>query len=142
MENEVKEKDALRLNSKEFGRRLRSLRRQQELTQAEMGRLLSCKQATISAYEDGRIVPSLQVVYKVASLFSIDLNWFINGSEPSTDNNAGLVVREHVKYYTPVTQADPTPESGVSEKLQSELARTQQMMIELQKDYIKLLQKS
>lgn len=138
MEQQTHDVQDLKLETKSIGKRLRMLRRFKDLTQAEMGRKLNCKQATISAYEDGRIVPSLQVIYKVSTLFNLDLNWLIRGKAETglVDDKA---VREEVKFVAgmPVAAANPAnPEEGGED-----LAKTQKELIDLQKKYIELLEK-
>lgn len=125
-----------KLDTREVGKRLKAIRRSRDFTQAKMGEILNCKQATISAYEDGRIVPSLHVVYKVAKEFNIDLNWLIKGDmeEGTPSSYAGFQIREDLRSYGKKTDAEEE-----MEKMRVQLADVQKMLIDLQKEYINII---
>ena len=61
----------------EFGRRLRKARQERMLTQAELARLVGCKQTLISYYETGRVraVP-LDTLERLASVLGKPISYF------------------------------------------------------------------
>jgi putative transcriptional regulator len=51
--------------------RLRSLRRSRTLNQAEFARLLDVSQQTLSKFESGRLVPSVDVQARIAAILGV-----------------------------------------------------------------------
>lgn len=68
-----------------FGMRLKCLRKQDELTQAELGRTLNIAKSTISMYESGRREPDFETIEKFADYFNVDMaTFFPSGSIEKT----------------------------------------------------------
>lgn len=75
--------DRARLPVREFGQKLRFLRRYCELTQAELTQYLGFStQAHISNLEKGRKEPSLLTVIKVATLFQVTIDYLLRDEIP------------------------------------------------------------
>ena len=77
----------------EFGRRIRQLRKQRELTQRQLAEKIGCKQPTISSYELGRKHPDPNDLNALAQVFGISRKqlqkWVRAGSSaPSRGDSA------------------------------------------------------
>ena len=59
-------------------------RRRLGLSQLELAQRLGCERSTITAYESGKIVPSLGMARKLAKLFGISLDE-LTADEPEDD---------------------------------------------------------
>ena len=62
-----------------IGQRITALRKRLKITQAEMAKLLDCRQPTVHDYEKGRIKPSIQAMQIIASTYKVNLNWLLTG---------------------------------------------------------------
>ena len=60
-----------------FKSRLYSLRRERKLSQAEMAKQLGIKQSSYSAYEGGRVEPTISVLIKLVKYFNKPADWFL-----------------------------------------------------------------
>ena len=56
-----------------LGDRIKAQRKQRNMTQEELARLIGVKRAVISKYETGDIVPSLEQIKKIANAFNTDV---------------------------------------------------------------------
>lgn len=61
-----------------FGKRLRKLRKKHKLTQAILGEWLKVSPYTISHYEKGRGIPSVEFIYNLAGLTGIPVEDILN----------------------------------------------------------------
>ena len=59
-------------------RRIRDLREDRDMTQAQMGRILACSQRVYSNYERGKRTPSLDVIMDLASFYKVPFTYFLN----------------------------------------------------------------
>ncbi len=64
--------------------RIRDLREDQDLTQQEMGQLLSCSQRVYSNYERGDIDIPTATLIKIADFYKVSVDYLLN----RTDNPA------------------------------------------------------
>lgn len=66
-----------------FGIRLRYLRKQDNLTQEELGRAMSpvIKKSTISLYENGKRQPDFETIERFADFFNVNMSTFFPGGE-------------------------------------------------------------
>lgn len=64
--------------------RIRDLREDQDLTQQEMGQLLSCSQRVYSNYERGDIDIPTATLVKIADFYKVSVDYLLN----RTDNPA------------------------------------------------------
>ena len=64
-----------------------NLRTQNSLTQAQLAKKLCISASALGMYEQGRRVPSLELLVKMAQCFHVSLDYLITGSEftPKTD---------------------------------------------------------
>lgn len=58
--------------NREFGKKLRALRLQAKITQKQLAEMLGVELATISAYETGKIMPSIPKIKKICEIFNIN----------------------------------------------------------------------
>ena len=67
-----------------FGVKLKRLRESRNLTQAQLADHLGLVQATVSAYEQSRTYPSVDVLVKICSLFHVSADEMLglSGGEP------------------------------------------------------------
>lgn len=86
-----------------FGERLKQLRKDKKLTQAQLAKALDLDQSTISYYEKDKKVPDIQTLERIASYFDVSLDslWTLNDSTEFIQS-VGRVTREVTDpYITP-----------------------------------------
>lgn len=68
----------------EFKYRLRDLRREKNLTGAELGKILNLKKTTISSWENGKSYPEVETLLKLAKYFDVSLDYLmgLNNATP------------------------------------------------------------
>lgn len=77
-----------------FGRRLRDLRVENELTQQDLAQKLNLSKANISKYEADIIQPSIETLVSIARLFKISVDYLLGLSEARTAfGNYGISIR-------------------------------------------------
>ena len=72
------------LDLPKIGRRIREIRGF-DLTQAQFADMLGIRQNTISGYEKGRIVPTLEMLMKLKSYSGKSIDWIVSGEEKGSD---------------------------------------------------------
>ncbi len=65
----------------EFGKRLKTLRKKQHLTQDQVGILFSVAPSTVGAYERGTREPTLENLVKMANYFQVSLDYLLGQSD-------------------------------------------------------------
>ena len=73
-----------------IGAKLRTLRKQQKITQQELAERLNIKRATISNYEINRRTPHLSELKRIAEYFGVGLDYF---GIAATDEVAEMLAR-------------------------------------------------
>lgn len=63
-----------------YGQKIAQLRREHNLTQAELGEKLNVSAQAVSKWENSQSEPDLDTVRKICELFEIDLNDFFAGT--------------------------------------------------------------
>ena len=58
-----------------FPQRLKELRLQHGLTQAQLGEKVGVKQNTFTNWENGKREPNFEILLKLADLFEVSLDW-------------------------------------------------------------------
>ena len=71
------EKIAVEKKINQIGERLRELRIENKLSQAELGAILSTSQDTISLWEKGRSLPSAEFLIALAKFFSVSTDYIL-----------------------------------------------------------------
>ena len=62
---------------KVFGRKLRQLREERELTTREVGNILGFSEATISRYENGLVEPKRTTLQALAQFYNVSPGWLV-----------------------------------------------------------------
>lgn len=73
-----------RLDLQKVGRRIREIRGF-DLTQAQFADMLGIRQNTLSGYEKGRIVPTLEMLIKLKTYSGKSIDWIVSGEEKGSD---------------------------------------------------------
>ena len=61
----------------EFGKRLKELRKQRALTQAQLASRIHVTKAIISAYESETRYPSLEILIKLSDIFNVTTDYLL-----------------------------------------------------------------
>lgn len=64
-----------------FANRLRELRKQKELTQTDLGKLLNLSKQTISVYENGGADPNPETLNKLADFFGVSVDYLLGRTD-------------------------------------------------------------
>ena len=73
---------AFRRREQTLGNRLRSFRKNQNLTQVQFAEMLGVHFQSILRYERGILIPGADFLMKLAELFRLNPNWILFGHEP------------------------------------------------------------
>ncbi|MBQ3004525.1 MAG: helix-turn-helix transcriptional regulator [Clostridia bacterium] len=65
-------------------RRIRDLREDQDLTQREMGEILSCSQRVYSNYERGELDIPTEILIKLADFHNVSVDYLLNRTDKKT----------------------------------------------------------
>ena len=65
----------------DFGKRLRTLRKEKDLTQKELGQMIGVGRTTISEYESGKIVPRQDGLVKLAEILGVTVDYLTGNHE-------------------------------------------------------------
>ena len=74
----------------DFGRKLRELRKQKNLTQKELASLIGVKNSIISFYEVGERIPSPEIIIKLASVLHVTSDYLLGIEKSETVDVSGL----------------------------------------------------
>lgn len=74
----------------EFGRRLRELRKQKNLTQKELASLIGVKNSIISFYEVGDRIPSPEVIVKLSAALHTTTDYLLGVEKTEIIDVSGL----------------------------------------------------
>lgn len=78
----------------DFGSRIKALRLQKKMTQAELANKLGVTKSVISAYETGLRMPSYDILIQMARIFKVSTDYLL-GVEPKTSLDlSGLTEEE------------------------------------------------
>ena len=65
-----------------FGKRLKKLREEKELTQEQLGKLVNLSQQTIGHYEVNRAKPDLETIQRLAEVFNVTTDYLLGHNTP------------------------------------------------------------
>lgn len=60
-----------------FSERLKELRKENNLTTTQLGKLLKVNNSTISRWENGSIIPSIEQLYNIAVYFKVSSDYLL-----------------------------------------------------------------
>jgi len=73
-------KKTAKLDPKIIGRRIREIRGF-DLTQAHFGKLLGVSQVTLSKYENGQVLPTLDFLLRLKAHSGKTIDWIVTGED-------------------------------------------------------------
>ncbi len=68
-----------------FANRLKYLRQSKEMNQVQLANKLSVKKQSISNWENDNIMPSVEMLEKIANFFSVSTDYLLGRDDKSTD---------------------------------------------------------
>lgn len=68
-------------NEKIWGQKIRDVRQSMNLTQQDFANKIDVSTGKVAQIEQGRVMPSLEIVAKVCKVFCINANWIVNLSD-------------------------------------------------------------
>lgn len=74
----------------DFGRKLRALRKQKNLTQKQLAALIGVKNSIISFYEVGDRIPSPEIIIKLAATLNVTADYLLGIEKNETIDVSGL----------------------------------------------------
>lgn len=85
-----------------LGKRIKSLRKEKNLTQEELGKLINVTKVSICCYEKETRVPTLETLLALAEVFNVDINYFLGNDTyivADNDDKYGiLVAKEEIDF--------------------------------------------
>ena len=67
------------MDTKKFGKKIKLARVEQDLNQTQLARKIGVKQKSISRYETGASMPSIETLVKIAKVFKKSAGYFLDG---------------------------------------------------------------
>ena len=85
-----------------LGKRIKSLRKRNDMTQEELGKLINVTKVSICCYEKETRIPTLETLVALADVFKVDVNYFLGSDEyliADTNEKYGIsVAKEEVEF--------------------------------------------
>lgn len=78
-----------------LGQRIRNLRKQNKLTQEQLGKMINVTKVSICCYEKETRSPTLETLIALAKVFNVDINYFIGHDQyviADNDQDYGIYV--------------------------------------------------
>lgn len=66
---------------KTIGQRIRQLRKENNITQEELGKMYGLAKSTVSLYESGRSNPDDEIKQKIADHFNVSIDWLLGRTD-------------------------------------------------------------
>ena len=109
-----------------IGSRMRELRKERGLTQAELARQIGIQQSDLSRMEKGEYRVSLDKLFKILGVFDLDLADFFNEESSPTQGTQQPLSREDMKILHMLRELSPEGRAEVQEFLEFKLRRERQ----------------
>ena len=109
-----------------IGSRLRRLRKERDLTQAELARQIGIQQSDLSRMEKGEYRVSLDNLFKILGVFDLDLADFFGEEHPKTQQERLPLSREDMKILHLLRELSPEGRAEVQEFLEFKLRKQRQ----------------
>ena len=71
------------LNTLNIGKKLKHLRKQNNLSQQDLADKLHRKRTSISAYEHDNIIPTLEILKQICEIYNISMDFLMDLSSPT-----------------------------------------------------------
>jgi transcriptional regulator with XRE-family HTH domain len=109
-----------------IGSRLRRLRKERGLTQAELARQIGIQQSDLSRMEKGEYRVSLDNLFKILGVFDLDLADFFADSETASARQQQPLSRQDMKVLHLLRELSPEGRAEVQEFLEFKLRKERQ----------------
>ncbi len=109
-----------------IGTRLRELRRERGLTQAELARQIGIQQSDLSRMEKGEYRVSLDNLFKILGVFDLDLADFFGDQSEKTELEQQPLSRQDMKILHLLRELSPDGRAEVQEFLEFKLRKERQ----------------
>jgi transcriptional regulator with XRE-family HTH domain len=109
-----------------IGSRLRRLRKERELTQAELARQIGIQQSDLSRMEKGEYRVSLDNLFKILGVFDLDLADFFGEQQAKNEQDRLPLSREDMKILHLMRELSPEGRAEVQEFLEFKLRKQRQ----------------
>jgi transcriptional regulator with XRE-family HTH domain len=109
-----------------IGSRLRELRKERGLTQAELARQIGIQQSDLSRMEKGEYRVSLDNLFKILGVFDLDLADFFGDQSEKTELEQQPLSREDMKILHLLRELSPEGRSEIQEFLEFKLRKERQ----------------
>ena len=86
------------MNQEKIGNYIKTLRKDNNLTQEQLAKKLGVTYQAVSKWENGKNIPDLQIIKEICNLFNIDINELLDNERPNNKSNkiyyylAGLIL--------------------------------------------------
>ncbi|MFG6273942.1 helix-turn-helix domain-containing protein [Megasphaera hexanoica] len=87
--------------------RVKELRKQRNMTQEELGKVLDIQKAAISKYENGRAEPSTDVLKKMSAFFGVSIDYLLGNSSDPSQESGGYYSDPEVAQMAEELRTDP-----------------------------------
>lgn len=78
----------------QIGQRLKQLRSERDLTQAQLGNLLGLSKSVISSYENNVHYPPYDILLRLANIFGVSTDYLLGAEPEQTINVEGLTTTQ------------------------------------------------
>ena len=109
-----------------IGRRLRELRKERGLTQAELARQIGIQQSDLSRMEKGEYRVSLDNLFKILGVFDLDLADFFGEKQETSAQERSPLSRQDMKILHLLRELSPEGRAEVQEFLEFKLRKERQ----------------
>ena len=109
-----------------IGSRLRELRKERGLTQAELARQIGIQQSDLSRMEKGEYRVSLDNLFKILGVFDLDLADFFGDQQEKSELEQQPLSREDMKILHLLRELSPEGRAEVQEFLEFKLRKERQ----------------
>jgi transcriptional regulator with XRE-family HTH domain len=109
-----------------IGSRLRRLRKERGLTQAELARQIGIQQSDLSRMEKGEYRVSLDNLFKILGVFDLDLADFFGDQQSTSDQERLPLSRQDMKVLHLLRELSPEGRAEVQEFLEFKLRKERQ----------------
>lgn len=122
-----------------FGKRLRELRKQKNLTMKDLGKKFGLAESTISGYENGTRTPDLETIQKFATFFDVSMDYLVKGTE-AHEGIGQANLSDEEREFLEILRTDPDSSSffydysKAPEEQRREMIKTWRIIRELEKD--------
>ncbi len=109
----------------DVGERLRGLRKQQRLTQAELARQIGIQQSDLSRMEKGEYRVSLDNLFKILAVLNVEVSAFFSAKDRQTETVKRALSHEDMQILHMLKQLSPESRIEAVEFIEFKLRREQ-----------------